>query len=147
MNYLDIIDNLVPSDFIPTKEKYLDMYDQALGYLNDIKCSRFKAMYFGSLQLGPDFYSWKDDKKDKDFTSKYQSCCIYVMDTLYARLKDNKQELTELSLYILYSMLAMYVEKKNLKLNKLTKELLDENDKFVNDEDFANEFHKEENNG
>lgn len=147
MNYLDIIDNLIPSDFIPTKGKYLDMYDQALGYLNDIKCSRFKAMYFGSLQIGPDFYTWKDDKGDKDFTSKYQACCIYIMDNLYARLKDKKQELIEVSLCILYSMLAMYVERKNLKLNSLTKTLLEENDKYVKDEDFTNEFHKEANNG
>lgn len=147
MNFLNIVDNLIPSDMIPSKKEYIDMFNQALGYLNDIKLSRFKAMYFGSLQLGPDFYTWKDDKKDKEFTQKYQSCCIFIMDNLYNELKDKKQELVEVSLSILYSMLAMYVERKDFDLSNLTKELLEENDKYVKDSDFDNEFHKEENNG
>ena len=147
MNFVEVLDNLIPSDFIPKKDDYFRMYRDALDYLNIIKCSRFKAMYFGSLQIGPDVYNWVDSKGDKDFTEKYQSCCIFIMNDLYNRLKDKKQELVEISLCILYSMLALYVDRKNIKLDKITMDLLAENDKYVQDGELNSEFGKDVNNG
>lgn len=139
MKFLDILD-LVPDTFIPKKNDFISMYKKSLKLLNELQCSRFNAMYFGSLNIGPDFYSWKDEK---EFVSKYQSCCIYIMNDLYSKLKSNQSELVELSLSILYSMLAQYVSMLDLDDNEL-ESLLNTNDKFKTSEEFNNAFSRKD---
>ena len=138
MSFLDVIDNLVPST-MPDVELYKKMYKWGLKLLNKIKCSRFNAMYFGSMQVGPDMYSWKDGSV-KDFTIKYQSCCLYVMGNLYNKItKENKKEITEISLFILFSMLSLFVESGGYTLDEETYKYLEENDKYT-DERLKGEF-------
>ena len=129
MNFIEIIDNLVPDEFIPTRNNYINMYKKSLMFLNTIKCSRFKAHYFGSLQVGPDMFSWQPDRKNQEFYSRYQACCIYIMNTLYQRLREDKEKLISMSLFILYSMLGVYVGSIDY-IDDEIKELLDENDKY-----------------
>lgn len=140
MNYLDILDNLVPDKCPLQNHDIMRMYEKALEYLNTIKLSRNNAMYFGSMQIGPEVYSWKDDKNNKDFSLKYESCCIMLLTTVYQELKDDKQKLIELSLSVLYSMLALFVENKGLTFPESIFKLLKENDKYYNKEDFDKEF-------
>lgn len=141
MNFIEIIDNLVPDEFIPTRNNYINMYKKSLMFLNTIKCSRFKAHYFGSLQVGPDMFSWQPDRKNQEFYSRYQACCIYIMNTLYNKLT-NKQELIEVSLSILYAMLADYMNKYDIDADKEISDLLAENDKYVKDSDLESEFNQ-----
>lgn len=141
MNFIEIIDNLVPDEFIPTRNNYINMYKKSLMFLNTIKCSRFKAHYFGSLQVGPDMFSWQPDRKNQEFYSRYQACCIYIMNTLYNKLT-NKQELIEVSLSILYAMLADYMNKYDIDADKEISDLLTENDKYVKDSDLESEFNQ-----
>lgn len=141
MNFIELIDNLVPDEFIPTRNNYINMYKKSLMFLNTIKCSRFKAHYFGSLQVGPDMFSWQPDKKNQEFYSRYQACCIYIMNTLYNKLT-NKQELIEVSLSILYAMLADYMNKYDIDADKEISDLLAENDKYVKDSDLESEFNQ-----
>lgn len=139
MNYLDIIDVLCPSTMLPGKEDYVQMYNSALGMLNTIKLSRYKALYFGSMQIGPDVYYW-DGKKITDFTQKYLSVSIMVLSDLYERLKDKPQELVEVSLSMLYSMLSLFVSTKEELESKIDKNLISENDKYVKDDELKEEF-------
>lgn len=139
MNYLDIIDELCPSTMLPRKEDYVQMYNSALGMLNTIKLSRYKALYFGSMQIGPDVYYW-DGKKITDFTQKYLSVSIMVLSDLYERLKDKPQELVEVSLSMLYSMLSLFVSTKEELESKIDKNLISENDKYVKDDELKEEF-------
>lgn len=139
MNYLDIIDVLCPSTMLPGKEDYVQMYNSALGMLNIIKLSRYKALYFGSMQIGPDVYYW-DGKKITDFTQKYLSVSIMVLSDLYERLKDKPQELVEVSLSMLYSMLSLFVSTKEELESKIDKNLISENDKYVKDDELKEEF-------
>lgn len=141
MNFIEILDNLVPDEFVPTRKRYISMYKKSLEFLNTIKCSRFKAHYFGSMQVGPDMFTWKPDKKNQEFYSRYQACCIYIMNTLYNKLT-NKQELIEVSLSILYAMLADYMNKYDIDVDKEISDLLTENDKYVKDSDLESEFSK-----
>ena len=141
MNFIELIDNLVPDEFIPTRNNYINMYKKSLMFLNTIKCSRFKAHYFGSLQVGPDMFSWQPDRKNQEFYSRYQACCIYIMNTLYNKLT-NKQELIEVSLSILYAMLADYMNKYDIDADKEISDLLVENDKYVKDSDLESEFNQ-----
>lgn len=141
MNFMEIIDNLVPDEFIPTRNNYINMYKKSLMFLNTIKCSRFKAHYFGSLQVGPDMFSWQPDRKNQEFYSRYQACCIYIMNTLYNKLT-NKQELIEVSLSILYAMLADYMNKYDIDADKEISDLLAENDRYVKDSDLESEFNQ-----
>lgn len=141
MNFMEIIDNLVPDEFIPTRNNYINMYKKSLMFLNTIKCSRFKAHYFGSLQVGPDMFSWQPDRKNQEFYSRYQACCIYIMNTLYNKLT-NKQELIEVSLSILYAMLADYMNKYDIDADQEISDLLTENDKYVKDSDLESEFNQ-----
>lgn len=141
MNFIELIDNLVPDEFIPTRNNYINMYKKSLMFLNTIKCSRFKAHYFGSLQVGPDMFSWQPDRKNQEFYSRYQACCIYIMNTLYNKLT-NKQELIEVSLSILYAMLADYMNKYDIDADKEISDLLAENDKYVKDSDLESEFNQ-----
>ena len=97
MSYLDIMDELCPGIILPNKRDYIYMYNTALEMLNTIKLSRFKALYFGSMQIGPDVYEW-DGKKIADFTQKYLSVSMLVLGDLYEKLKDKPQELVEVSL-------------------------------------------------
>ena len=139
MNYLDIIDVLCPSTMLPRKEDYVQMYNSALGMLNTIKLSRYKALYFGSMQIGPDVYYW-DGKKIADFTQKYLSVSMLVLSDLYERLKDKPQELVEVSLSMLYSMLSLFVSTKEELESKIDKNLISENDKYVKDDELKEEF-------
>lgn len=139
MNYLDIIDVLCSSTMLPGKEDYVQMYNSALGMLNTIKLSRYKALYFGSMQIGPDVYYW-DGKKITDFTQKYLSVSIMVLSDLYERLKDKPQELVEVSLSMLYSMLSLFVSTKEELESKIDKNLISENDKYVKDDELKEEF-------
>lgn len=141
MNFIELIDSLVPDEFIPTRNNYINMYKKSLMFLNTIKCSRFKAHYFGSLQVGPDMFSWQPDRKNQEFYSRYQACCIYIMNTLYNKLT-NKQELIEVSLSILYAMLADYMNKYDIDADKEISDLLTENDKYVKDSDLESEFNQ-----
>lgn len=138
MSFMDIIDELVP-DKVPMNNYYItDLYLKALKLLNKIKLSRNSAMYFGTMQIGPEMCSWKDDKNNKDFTLKYSSCCILIMSDLYNKIKDRKR-LTELSISILYSMLALFVEEKGLTLPEEVFKELEKNDKYFNN-DLSKEF-------
>lgn len=139
MSYLDILDALCPSSMLPGVKQYIEMYNRALTMLNGIKLSRYKAMFFGSMQVGPDLYEW-DGKKIEDFTSKYFSCVIYVMNDLYKQKKDNMKELVEISLSILYSMLALFINANEKYSNKVDKSLIEENDKYVKDNELEEEF-------
>ena len=139
MKFLDILD-LIPSDFMPTKDDYISMYKKALGYLNKMKCSRYTAMYFGSMSAGPDYYTWKDLN---EFTRKYQACSIYIMNDLYPKMKANKDELIDISMSILYSMLACYVGALDYEDKEMIK-LLDENDKYNINPDVEKEFSRKD---
>lgn len=140
MSYFDIIEKLIPVNEINEKD-IVSMYILALGYLNDIKCYRYNAMYFGSMSIGPDVYSYDDLK---DFNHKYTSCGIYVMGDLYDKMKGNKTELVEMSLSILYSMLALYVGNIHLSKNaeKKINKLISINNNFK-DNKLKEEFKKE----
>ena len=139
MNYLDIIDVLCPSTMLPGKKDYVQMYNSALGMLNTIKLSRYKALYFGSMQIGPDVYYW-DGKKIADFTQKYLSVSMLVLSDLYEKLKDKPQELVEVSLSMLYSMLSLFISTKEELESKIDKNLISENDKYVKDDELKEEF-------
>ena len=139
MNYLDIIDVLCPSTMLPGKKDYVQMYNSALGMLNTIKLSRYKALYFGSMQIGPDVYYW-DGKKIADFTQKYLSVSMLVLSDLYEKLKDKPQELVEVSLSMLYSMLSLFTSTKEELESKIDKNLISENDKYVKDDELKEEF-------
>ena len=139
MKFLDILD-LIPSDFMPTFDDYVSMYKKSLGYLNRMKCSRFTAMYFGSMCAGHDYYSWKNLK---EFTQKYQSCCIYIMNDLYPKMKEQKSELIDMSMSILYSMLAALVNMEDYS-DKDIEKLLQENDKVQINPDIEKEFSRKD---
>lgn len=127
MSFLDVIDTFVPNDFPLTDKTFINVYRKSLELLNKLKLSRFNAVYFGSMQLGPELYSWKNKK---DFIKSYNSVCIYVMDDLYNRLKEDKQALIETTLCLFYSILSIYIENTHDKLPKDIQELLKENDKY-----------------
>lgn len=140
MSYLDIIEELCPGIILPNKRDYIYMYNTALEMLNTIKLSRFKALYFGSMQIGPDVYEW-NGKHISDFTQKYLSVSMLVLGDLYEKLKDKPQELVEVSLSMLYSMLSLFMTTLDLADN-IDSKLVAENDKYVydNDPDLTKEF-------
>lgn len=141
MSYFDIVENLIPADNL-TEKDIVSKYIIALGYLNEIKCYRYNAMYFGSMSIGPDVYGYDDIT---DFDYKYTSCCIYIMGDLYDKMKGNMNELVEVSVSILYSMLALYMNKIDKLSNNAEKKiskLININNKF-RDNKLKNEFKKE----
>lgn len=129
MSYMDIIENLIPDKVRLHEKDVIHLYKIALQYLNKLKCYRANAMFFGSMQMEPEMYTWKESKRNIEFTQKYQSCCIYIMNTLYQRLREDKEKLISMSLFILYSMLGVYVGNIDY-MDEEIKELLDENDKY-----------------
>lgn len=122
MSYEDIVNNLFPQE----KTNYKKLFKQALIYLNTIKLSRYKAIYFGLLHVG-DLSEWKNDK---EFKEKYATCCIFISDKLYVEMKNNIELLTEISLSILYTMLSRYILWKSYHIDKKLMELLDINDEY-----------------
>lgn len=136
MDYYDVIDKLVDEKKAsPSEKDYLHMYKVALQMLNNIRLSRYKAMFFGSMQIGtPEMFEWKNTK---EFTKKYQAVCIHVMSSLYESI-DDKKILAVTTLSMLYSILAKYFDNKEVddEVNKL----LTENDAFCNDKDLEGEF-------
>lgn len=136
MDYYDVIEKLVDEKKAsPSEKDYLHMYKEALKMLNSIKLSRYKAMFFGSMQIGtPEMFEWKNVK---EFTKKYQAVCIHVMSSLYDNI-ENKKILAETTLSMLYSILSKYFDNKEVDA-EVTK-LLNENDAFCNDKDLEGEF-------
>lgn len=142
MKFLDVLE-LVPDTFTPTQQDFIDMYKKSLEMLNSIRCNRYSAMYFGSMSIGPDFYSWNDFN---EYLKKYQTCCIYIMNDLYSRLKKEQGELIELSISILYSMLAQFITTLDFNDEEI-QNLIEINDKFELSEKFKSVFsNKEETN-
>lgn len=136
MDYFDVIEKLIEDKkSSPSDKDYLEMYKEALKMLNSIKLSRYKAMYFGSMQIGnPEIFEWK---KQKEFTRSYQAVCIHVMSSLYDAVADRKI-LGEMTLSMLYSMLSKYFDDKEI--DDEASKLLEENDKYCNDKDLEGEF-------
>jgi hypothetical protein len=128
MSFDDIMDLIPESPEILHYGNICKLYERSLELLNEIKTNRYNAAYFGSLQIGPNFYNWKDDA---DFTNKYMSAGLYILRDLYNKEKNNNQVLCETSISILYSMLSMYLSNSDYSSGTL-KELLEENDKFEN---------------
>lgn len=135
MSFQDLM-LLVPDKVLTKDKQYVELYNEALKMLNAIKLSRHKALYFGTMQIGPDTYYW-DGKKVSDFTQRYFSCCLYIMDNLYNKLKDKPQELVEVSLSILYAMLTLFVNTREYKVDET---LIEENNKYVKDDELKEEF-------
>lgn len=131
MNYLDVLD-LVPDSFPVKPKSYTELYIKALEGLNKIKLSRYSAMYFGSMMIGdPTFFEFKDTD---DFTQKYLSTCLCVVNTVYEKLNNDVDKLVSTSLSMLYSMLANYANIRNVKSETIDK-LIAENDNYkLNDE-------------
>ena len=99
-------------------------------------------MYFGSLNIGPDVYGYENLE---DFNHKYTTCCMYIMGDLYDKMKGNTTELVEISISILYSMLALYmnnIEKLSNGVEKKINKLVNINNKFK-DNKLKEEFKKE----
>lgn len=137
MTYYNVIDDLVIDNKpVPSYDEYMELYRKSLQKLNKIKLSRYKAMYFGSMEVGnPDFYIYNGYE---DFNHKYQTLSIYVMSPSFIEvIKDDKLR-TELTLSILYSVLSTFF--KEAKLPKDIKELLKENDAFCDDKELDGEF-------
>lgn len=135
MSYNDIIDNLTFDELFPREEMIIRLYKTSLSYLNKIKLSRFNAMYFGSMTVGNESFSWKDIE---EFGLKYNALCIVLLDKVYNEFKKDKQQLIEVTLSAMYSMLAAYVnsiEYEDVDVAKLIKE----NDTYKND-DLEKEF-------
>lgn len=121
---IDDLLELVPSDSFDIPETY----KLSLRYLNILKCSRYNAMYFGSMSIGDsEMFTFKNKK---DFMSKYFSACIYVMNDLYnEEAKTNTPVYIETSLFILHSLLSSYITSIEYSDKEITK-LIEENDKY-----------------
>ena len=114
-----------------------ETYKLSLKYLNSLKCSRYNAMYFGSMSIGDnEFFSYKNKR---DFISKYFSACMYVMGDLYDKeAKSNTSVYIETSLFILHSLLSSYMTSIEYSDKELTK-LIKENDKYKSTVDVKGE--------
>lgn len=135
MSFLDILDNLVMTGKLITKKDVPKLYAKALEYLNTIKLSRYKALYYGSLQIGPDMCQFDTFK---EFRDKYYSVCHFVVGDNADRCRNNNQGLVESSLIMLYAMLSLYMTTFNIDFD--CNELIEENDKYVTDEELKEEF-------
>ena len=134
MSYDDIITTLCP---VSKNPDYKNMFKIALKYLNEIKLSRYKALYFGSLQAGSEICMWTSQA---DFDKKYAVCCIYILGDLFDKMHNNMTELCEISLSMLYAMLSIYMNWKGEEIDDETNKLLEENDKYVKDKELESEF-------
>lgn len=126
-------------ELVPSGDSFdiSETYKLSLSYLNKLKCSRYNAMYFGSMAIADNnFFSYKNKK---DFLSKYYSACMYVMGDLYDKeAKNNTQVYIETSLFVLHSLLSSYTSSIEYTDKELTK-LLKENDKYKSTVDLKEE--------